>query len=435
MTRSTLALVAVTACLLLESGPADAGPTNPTASSSSAGSSAGMRLDQLKLRIVGRPSPEAPWTDRPTEARADDGAELAVVLLARERRPGKKPRRVVFMDDLGDVVLHRRQVRPAMIRPWSELEATLGPVELRWSAIEPHAWRREGVKARNGTSTRFHSNVSLDPDTYGAWLGYDEIEYFATELGPWSRSPSRRRQPASARPPRPVDDIHDGLGTMRYQVEARLADGRELATAGTDASDRAGILPSVHRVSLRRDDTFLGYLTSYFMVPEVFGSAGVGRNHQTERFTGADCADVLTGALRRAGHSRVWHTSVAGLTQYTRWVNRGATLSGDGAVTSDDGGEFPEGEIAIQPGDIIRIDYGGSMAAKAPRAWDHVAALYRDRSDPDGPHAGGPDGVLDGFDLIVHMGHPHLVVEPLQSQGPARIDVLRWSPKKLGRRQ
>jgi glyoxylase-like metal-dependent hydrolase (beta-lactamase superfamily II) len=57
------------------------------------------------------------------------------------------------------------------------------------------------------------------------------------------------------------------------------------------------------------------------------------------------------------------------------------------------------------------------------RGWDHVAVLYEDRSDPNGPHQGGPDGKLDGFDVIVHMGHPRLEVEPLERQTPARVDV------------
>ena len=35
-------------------------------------------------------------------------------------------------------------------------------------------------------------------------------------------------------------------------------------------------------------------------------------------------------------------------------------------------------------------------------------------------------GQLDGFDLVIHMGHPRLVIEPLARQAPATIDVLRW---------
>ena len=75
---------------------------------------------------------------------------------------------------------------------------------------------------------------------------------------------------------------------------------------------------------------------------------------------------------------------------------------------------------------LFRSDYGGALRHHTPRGWDHVAALWQDRSDPDGPFHGGPDGQLDGFDLVIHMGHPRLVIEPLARQAPATVDVLRW---------
>ncbi|HEU5059535.1 MAG TPA: hypothetical protein VFU21_23535, partial [Kofleriaceae bacterium] len=188
-----------------------------------------------------------------------------------------------------------------------------------------------------------------------------------------------------------------------------------------------GILPSVHRVSVRRDDTILGHLTAYFLVPEVFGSAGPGKNHQTERFVGADCADVLTGAARRAGYQKVWHTSASALGRYARLVAGPAVL--------DESGRPDRPIRGVAAGDIVRIDYGGSLTGATPRSWDHVGLLWRDRSDPEGPARGGPDGQLDGFDLVVHMGHPRLEVEPLSAQSPARIDVLRWDSRRLGARR
>jgi hypothetical protein len=60
-----------------------------------------------------------------------------------------------------------------------------------------------------------------------------------------------------------------------------------------------------------------------------------------------------------------------------------------------------------------------------------VAVLFEDRSDPDGPDEGRADGALDGFDLVVHMGHPQLKLEPLSHQCPARVDVLRWDPERI----
>jgi hypothetical protein len=384
------------------------------------------RADALtphSLHIVGRAAADAPWTDAPTYARKSDRPELAAVVIADEPIPrSRRTRRVYIADDaIRPLSVRGHRVRDGERRSWT----ALANASIQWSAVEPHAWRERGKEAENGATTRWYSNVSQQRESFGTWLGYDRVTYFETVVAPWSARADGRRRPASARPPRPADDIHGGLGTLRYKAELRVG-GRTWSTPGADAVDRYGIKPSVHRVSIRRDDTFLGHLTSYFQVPEIFGSAGGGRNHQTERFVGADCADVLTGAVRRQGFTRVWHTNVASLGTYTTQVAASFAIDAAGATEREIGG--------VQVGDVIRIDYGGALAGYTHRAWDHVAVLYEDRSDPAGPHRGGADGLLDGFDLVVHMGHPRLVIEPLSSQAPATLDVLRWSPRKMRRR-
>lgn len=159
----------------------------------------------------------------------------------------------------------------------------------------------------------------------------------------------------------------------------------------------------------RRDDTYLGWLSTYFLVPEVSGSAGSGRDNQTDRYVGADCADVLVGALRASGRAAAYD-NVAGLTRYADVIVPPVDL--------DDDGKPPRAIDGVAPGDVIRSDYLGPLAGATPRSWDHVAVLWQDRSDPAGPHRGGPDGQLDGFDIVVHMGHPQLVIEPLARQAP-----------------
>ena len=211
-----------------------------------------------------------------------------------------------------------------------------------------------------------------------------------------------------------------GVGTVRYKAELRLPSGAVVASAGAEATDTFGLLPSVHRVSIRSGDDFMGWLAAYLLVPEVFGSAGGGRDHQTERFTGADCADVMVGAARRMGRALAY-TNVAGLPSYARTIAKSTELDDHGMPSSPITG--------VREGDLIRIDYGGTLRNHTPRAFDHVAALWEDRSDPRGPQKGGPDGKLDGFDLVIHMGHPRLVIEPLSEQAPATIDVLRVRQK------
>lgn len=358
-----------------------------------------------RVVVVGRAAPGAPWTDAATEARQGDGAELAVVAIARDGR-----RRVVLADPaVAPLVLGGKPVR--VRAPLADL----GAVAVRWSIVEPHGFRtRPSV---NGATTPFYSNVSTERGDFGRWLGYDRIEYFATEVRPWTDGAAGARIAAEVTSADPDAVQVPGVGTVRYQAALRLPSGEIVESPGAEAVDAFGLLPSVHRVSVRRGDDFVGWLSAYLLVPEVFGSAGGGKNHQTERFTGADCADVMVGARRRAG-ARLAYTSVAGLPKVARTIAAATTL--------DDAGRPARPITGVAPGDLIRIDYGGALTGHTPRGWDHVAALWEDRSDPDGPAHGGPDGQLDGFDLVIHMGHPRLVIEPLAEQAPATVDVLRW---------
>jgi hypothetical protein len=333
---------------------------------------------------------DGPWTDAPTEARIDEHAELAVVVIDGAR--------VLAPEPITKVTLHGR------VHKTAPLTATV-----HWFAVEPHGFR--ATPATNGATSDFYSNVSTDPPTFGRWLGYDHIDYFERPL-------------AATTPiiPAAVDDDDQlaGLGTLRFKAEVTLPDGRVIASPGAESTDTFGITSAVHRVSIRAGDDFIGWLTAYLLVPEVFGSAGAGKNHQTERFDGADCADVMVGALRRTGHPLAY-TNVAGLPAYTTRVASPTEL--------DDHGIPATPITGVRRGDLIRIDYGGALRHHTPRDWDHVAALYQDRSDPAGPHHGDRDGQLDGFDLVIHMGHPHLVIEPLANQAPATIDVLRWKAR------
>ncbi|HTL34012.1 MAG TPA: hypothetical protein VL326_12845 [Kofleriaceae bacterium] len=360
---------------------------------------AALVLVLVRAVVVGRVD-GGTWTDAPTEARTDQKAELAAVVVARE---GK--REVVLVPDgVTDLKLAGKKISARSLR-------TLDAKTIRWSTVEPHGFRTS--TATNGATSDFYSNVSTESKTFGTWLGYDHLDYFEHVFA----EKGAAIIPATIAPS-DTDAVQlAGLGTLRFKVEVELADGSHAASPGTDATDSFGILPSVHRVSVRDADDFMGWLSAYLLVPEVFGSAGPGGNHQTERFVGADCADVMVGAMRRAGH-KLSYTNVAGLPSVTTTVS--------GPVELDDKGA-PSSEISsVQRGDLIRIDYGGTLRHHTPRAFDHVAALWEDKSDPSGPQKGAADGKLDGFDLVIHVGHPRLVIEPLARQAPATIDVLRW---------
>ncbi len=346
--------------------------------------------------VVGRVD-GGPWTDAATEARLDQKPELAAIVIGKRGRT----RVVLAPDGVANVRLGRRALRTEKLED----------ARVRWSSVEPHGFRTS--PAKNGVGSTWYSNVSQEPGTFGKWMGYDAVDYFERELVSWS---AKAIIPAAITAGEDNAQQVPGLGTLRFKVEVEIA-GAVVASPGKDAVDSFGILPAVHRVSIRQSDDFLGWLSSYLLVPEVFGSAGGGRDHQTERFVGADCADVMVGAMRRAGR-RLAYTNVAGLPAYTKRIA--------GSIALDERGAPSTPITGVRAGDLIRIDYGGAFAGHTPRAWDHVAALWEDRSDPAGPHRGGPDGQLDGFDLVIHMGHPRLKIEPMSEQSPATVDVLRW---------
>jgi hypothetical protein len=158
------------------------------------------------------PGPSAPWTDAATEARLGDGAELAVVVIARDRgrrwcsaRSGALPLALA-----GRRCAPGRRGRPRRFA-------------VRWSIVEPHGFR-------TGPGGQRRDLVVLQPTcrpsaaTSGAGS--------ATTASSTSRPRcGRGRRRAAARIPAAITSgdpraiAVPGVGTTRYKVEVRAADG------------------------------------------------------------------------------------------------------------------------------------------------------------------------------------------------------------------
>jgi hypothetical protein len=107
------------------------------------------------------------------------------------------------------------------------------------------------------------------------------------------------------------------------------------------------------------------------------------------------------------------YVSVAGLGRVATPRSEAAVLDERGVVS---GAPLAWGTDVL-PGDLLTIDYlGPGDDAELPRPWDHIGALVSD----DG------DGVLDGGDVLRHMGMLGLVDEPLRDHGRIRLRVHRF---------
>jgi hypothetical protein len=278
---------------------------------------------------------ENPATDRPAYARADQHVTLHAVIEADRH----------FYGDVAAVTLGGKTLHPEPL-------ARAPRFTIAWNRIEPAA-----ASLSNTDDAGFH---------------FTAIDYEATAI-------ADAHELALAADVRPTltPDHGNGVGTMRYQAVVSQGD-HTIASPGAEARrgrGSGGLTDAVMRVSIRRDDTYLGYLTEMYGQPYIWASAGLSDStHESERLEGSDCADFIVYGARRSG-KKLGYTWTGGLPQLTTLLAAGTR--GDDGVYRDAAGKplaFPK------PGDLILF----------PR---HVGAIVEDR---------GTIGVLDDQDVMMH---------------------------------
>lgn len=346
-------------------------------------------------RVVGRLAGAEGRTSSAVDARLGETVEVFVEVAGR-----LDGRRVLFSEDAA----------PGRV---SWVDSGCPPAELRWQRVEP-TMEHIATEGPNEGSSIYANAVMFGP-RHGAWIGYDKLEYSASPVAAaddrWSW-PVTDARPSESRLVRARGEEMAGLGVMRLSVSVTPEGGAARRSAGVEDRRRGGISEDVFRYTIRSGDDVFGWLTTFFNVPYVFGSAGVGVRSQAERYIGADCADVIVAALRRAGHRDFGYTSVAGLIRQLPRVSEPIVVSpAEPAAASSD--------YTPAPGDILAIDYIG--ATSLPRPWDHVVVLVEDR----GPE-GEADGVLGPEDQVADTGDARgLRFSALGDQGRVRVLPLR----------
>jgi hypothetical protein len=343
--------------------------------------------------------------DRPVEALRGEPVTLQVVV-----QEGRGQRTRLF-SDAPAFVRRGRRFMGRSVRPLTPLGARIA-----WWRVEPQQHHVKTPPPNAGNLA--YSNAVLFGPRHGRWLGFDTLEYHESRI---EGASGARLVVSRASPSHPKLQRHGGLGTLRYKATVDWK-GATYASPGAEATSAQGIRAEVLRVSFREADDFIGFLTSYYNVPNVFGSAGPGPWHQTEQFQGADCADVLVGAARRAG-ARMAYTSVEGLRHEARVVTPKLLMDARG-ITFAEGPR--RGQLAVlrhgrdvQRGDLMLIDYVGWDGSS--RTWDHVAALSGDA---------GQTGVFDAQDPVMHMGYLYGLVEvPAGVDGAAIVQFLRFGSR------
>jgi hypothetical protein len=301
--------------------------------------------------------------DRPTYVRVDQKVTLHALV-----RVGTK-----YFTDAPSPQLAGK---PISAEPLAKAPA----VELAWVRIEP--------------STANMSN------TQSGSFKFETIDYAVTAIDGTANQPSIM---ADVRPTL-ITDHGEGIGTMRYQLVVTQGD-RTIKSAGIDARrgrGSGGLADSVTRVTIRRDDSFLGYLTEMYGQPYIWASAGLSdKSHESEHLEGSDCADLMVYGARRMGKN-VAYTWTGGLPSVTKLLAGGGTRGEDGVYRDKAGKPLPFTGV----GDLVLF----------PR---HVGALAKDR---------GTIGVLDDQDIMLHTLFDSPKEQAIADSGYAdtKVELRRW---------
>jgi cell wall-associated NlpC family hydrolase len=311
----------------------------------------------------------------PKEVRLED--RVGLNLVVESMRDGK----TIYYSDSDNLSLYGHKIDPSDIERWAEKD-----IPINWFKVET-----EKTNYDNGRDDGF----KWDP------IGYKET--LVDSGNEWVVA-------SDSRPTDKSRDIYNGLGTMRYKVGFTY-NGEILSSPGKESKGLHGIDDDVHRISVRLDDSFTGWLTSLFNLPYIYGSSGsTSLNHQTEKHIGSDCADFIVGGYRKAGHE-IPYTSAAGLTKFTDTIVRENNMYSDGE-------NYYDGIRPLNFGSDVRV---GDLILFGK---SHIGVIAGDKSNPKSEYKGGPDKRFNKYDLVMHTLFDVPIIENMARFGSGSI--LRW---------
>lgn len=293
---------------------------------------------------------------------------------------------------------------PAEIKKGEAVTLQVKPIadsSIRWYQIVPD-------------TRKFYKNANYpwEADAY-KWVGFGKIDCLRREIVSWRGRWDVVHRTAPSEGTSTKNDLdwpeagqfyHSDLGSFWFDVEV-LKSGKILRSFGLADRTERGMNTRTFRLSVRQDDSQVGWLTSFFNVPGLFGCTP----YQSSNYIGVDCADCM----------------MAG---WSKWKNKPLDKDWNvaGVVTSlpkvrefDIRQGMPTGEIRwtshVRPVDFIAVRYPGR------RQYQHIGALYKDANS---------DGKLDGGDLVIHAGPEALQVSPLnQGNFEGHIAIIRASER------
>ena len=265
----------------------------------------------------------------------------------------------------------------------------------------------------NLTKIYKNANHPWEKEPY-KWVGFCKIEYFRKEMkkfdGQWVIEPFEKINGDGFldkirlwfSPENKINSRfqHNDVGSFWFQAEVEK-NGHISRSPGIKDSDKRGLSPRVLRVSVREREGYLGYLSTFFNVPGLFGSVP----YQSMNYIGVDCADVLVAALAK------WQKKTIKKDYNVAMLVNKFPKAAQFDIINGQPAKKIEWQKHVRPGDLIAVRYTAS------RQYQHIGALFSDKN---------LNGILDGGDLVIHAG-PYPLQYSYLEEGPfdGHVVILR----------
>jgi hypothetical protein len=241
-------------------------------------------------------------------------------------------------------------------------------------------------------TSKFYKNANhpWEPNAY-KWTGYGKIDYQRVEVKAFQNKQEVVLTQNILEMNRPQGNhyYNSKLGSFWFEVVVTLQNGKILRTKGIKNVGRKGLSPEVFRVSYMLDKSYLGYLTTFFNVPGIFGSMP----YQSRNYIGVDCADVLVATSKVMNKEKnEKNYNVMMLVDTFKTKVKFQIDSGEPNKTLKWGKEFKQG-------DFIAVKY------RPKGRYAHIGMIYGDENN---------NGILDKEDTIINAGPNALHLTPLR---------------------
>ena len=240
-------------------------------------------------------------------------------------------------------------------------------------------------------TSKFYKNANhpWEENPY-QWSDYGKISYDRVEIKAFENKKEVELSQKILEANRPKNNpyYHSELGSFWFEVKVIKENGKVVKTKGIRNVERKGLSPKVFRVSYMASDDYIGYLTTFFNVPGIFGSMP----YQSRNYIGVDCADVLVATSKVMNKQKnTKNYNVVMLVDKFKTKVKTKIVRGNPVKTLRWGKEFKKG-------DFIAVKY------RENGRYAHIGMLYGDENN---------NGVLDKEDSIINAGPNALHLTPL----------------------